>query len=1121
MKTIVMGVISLVCALSYGALSGSDAAWETVIEWSPKIGYDGTNTYKSGAPHNKDFFGTGGTKTKLVELTTDGATLPGSDGAAPDSNSLRLGRALSQTGTKNFWMQPVDLKGVNGASGVWGTDINADPYIYAVSNQQIKMSIKVSDINMASNQATNGKFVFNLWDKKKPDGSPNNNGNYIGLMIHDPNNGNQEHLRLSTYGTPNMFETGTLSNGTASNPAEQNKRVTAYYITPSNGSEVMSDSGSYTFDLRFDRVTGEYAVDVNGTQVLSGQMATNQNGIAGIDCYGWEFNNVSPGDSIDIESFSISSISEIVPVLEPVDVYYQLTSDGTNVFDTISGYTPNTNGNLLTQSSFANLGSEINWTNFIEVGNSVAWSASTPTVAGTNATRLTSIWDWKAEGSGGPGGGNDNVTNNGIVLTHGEDVWAAPGAGDFVQFGNTYTKFNIDHDVSLAALAGNGRVDQGHELGPVISIKDGGSLTVEGTTGNGYGLGWLDGLTQLGNWGNSNTAPYAMTLEVDGGNFTNPGKVNVAHAKAAGHLNMTTNGGTIAVGTLQVGHDAVYRSTGTVDIAEGSLTVDKLWVGMASPGVVNVPGGQLIVPTNGAIRIGSTRSNVTSSQHGASGVGTVNFNGSGLVDISGGTLNATSSNTFVNVGYDDNLAGGTNAVEALYGGSSKTAELRIRDGGTATFTAGNKLIVGRFSDAILTVATGGTLDVSGEVLSIGYGPANATMNITGGAITSTGRRIEVGGWGGGSAMVNMTGGTVTADSLVMQNAGGTNEAVSVFNQIGGTVNITGGEARFGLNGDAVYNVGGGNSTALLSVNPLSLTNAEGQSVDKINLSYNDYDSTLNILSNGVVQLKTITLDSVNFASDSPTDSAVLNLNEGGTFIVESNWGGAIGVTNGAAINISGGQILWRRGINAAVTDMQSKQNYISLTGGGSEAPEGSVEVFTDGDYTLFAYAYNPTNASYANGSEAYPNENYVRFVSVDNSSIAQSPYEQWVAGFAIDSLSVTTNDYDGDGVANILEYALGGDPTNSADVGQTETTGTMQKLGEEFDRLMLVHPRLKGDHGLTYTAEHVGNLVFGAWSPDGVVEEGVDSRGVMDMVTNSVPATNSAGFLRLKVQLAE
>ena len=38
---------------------------------------------------------------------------------------------------------------------------------------------------------------------------------------------------------------------------------------------------------------------------------------------------------------------------------------------------------------------------------------------------------------------------------------------------------------------------------------------------------------------------------------------------------------------------------------------------------------------------------------------------------------------------------------------------------------------------------------------------------------------------------------------------------------------------------------------------------------------------------------------------------------------------------------------------------------------------------------------------------------------------------------------------------------------------------------------------------------------------DDVVEEGVDTSGAMDMVTNSVPATNSAGFLRLQVELPE
>ena len=351
MKSFILGVLAFSCAISYGALSGPDAAWETQIEWSPQLGYDSAaGTYKSGTPWNKDLMGTGGNKTKLEELRTDGASLPGFDGAAADANSLRLGRAASQTSSKNFWMQPVDLKNVNGASGVWGTDIDADPYIYAVSNQQIKLSIKVSDINLSADPTKNAKFVFNLWDKKKPDGSPNANGNYIGLMIHDPNNGAQEHIRLSTYGTANMFETGTSSDGSNEAPQEQNKRVTAYLITPNDGTEVMGASGSYEFDLRFDRVTGEYAVDVNGTQVLSGQMATNENGIAGIDCYGWEFNNISPGDSIDIESFSISSISEIVPVLDPVDVYYQETSSGTNVFDSVNGYTPNTNGNVLSST---------------------------------------------------------------------------------------------------------------------------------------------------------------------------------------------------------------------------------------------------------------------------------------------------------------------------------------------------------------------------------------------------------------------------------------------------------------------------------------------------------------------------------------------------------------------------------------------------------------------------------------------------------------------------------------------------------------------------------------------------------------------------------------------------
>ena len=67
----------------------------------------------------------------------------------------------------------------------------------------------------------------------------------------------------------------------------------------------------------------------------------------------------------------------------------------------------------------------------------------------------------------------------------------------------------------------------------------------------------------------------------------------------------------------------------------------------------------------------------------------------------------------------------------------------------------------------------------------------------------------------------MSGGTIITDASLweIRKSGTTNSGVSTVNQTGGTVNITGGEARFGVRGDAVYNVGGGDSIALLSVNP--------------------------------------------------------------------------------------------------------------------------------------------------------------------------------------------------------------------------------------------------------------------------------------------------------------
>ena len=253
-------------------------------------------------------------------------------------------------------------------------------------------------------------------------------------------------------------------------------------------------------------------------------------------------------------------------------------------------------------------------------------------------------------------------------------------------------------------------------------------------------------------------------------------------------------------------------------------------------------------------------------QQGNASLPTIDMNGDGIVDISGGTFNATASNVQVTVGYDNSTTPETNRV----------AELKIRDGGTANFTAGNKLLIGRWSDGTVTVEDGGTLNLADETVAIGYGPGTGTLNVTGGTINQTGNRLSIGAYGQGVGIVNMSGGTINTDAIIMGDSqnGTTNSEFSTVNQTGGTVNITGGEARFGVRGDAVYNVGGGDSIALLSVNPTGATNAVGDALTRINLSYADNNSTLNILTNGVVQTQTITMDNVNTANDGVNDSAI-------------------------------------------------------------------------------------------------------------------------------------------------------------------------------------------------------------------------------------------------------
>ena len=92
-----------------------------------------------------------------------------------------------------------------------------------------------------------------------------------------------------------------------------------------------------------------------------------------------------------------------------------------------------------------------------------------------------------------------------------------------------------------------------------------------------------------------------MTLTVDGG-AVNAELIRVAHSKSGGTLNVN-NGGSVNVTDLVLGFDAHKYGVGTVNINDGDITADTVFVGRANEGILNIAGGALKINSEGRVRI--------------------------------------------------------------------------------------------------------------------------------------------------------------------------------------------------------------------------------------------------------------------------------------------------------------------------------------------------------------------------------------------------------------------------------------------------------------------------------------------------------------------------------------
>jgi hypothetical protein len=190
--------------------------------------------------------------------------------------------------------------------------------------------------------------------------------------------------------------------------------------------------------------------------------------------------------------------------------------------------------------------------------------------------------------------------------------------------------------------------------------------------------------------------------------------------------------------------------------------------------------------------------------------------------------------------------------------------------------------------------------------------------------------------------------------------------------------------------------------------------------------------------------------------------------------------------------------------NNVVIDVSSLG--IEITGGVHLVDDAGTNAVGGADFTLMFGTTEVTNSGFRLAS-----------VKVDLvSTIYQHPFDVWAADYELQFGE--TGDDDGDGLANLYEYAVGGNPTNPADKGYDVGIGSASGGGSNW--VEYLYARLTDpDSGISYMVVKKENLVFDTvWTNATAVETGADDLGNgYEMVTNQISVEADAKFISLEV----
>lgn len=416
------------------------------------------------------------------------------------------------------------------------------------------------------------------------------------------------------------------------------------------------------------------------------------------------------------------------------------------------------------------------------------------------------------------GQGSLNLTNGGVAINSGQPIMivgdgtaaasvSITGAGSQLTTANALSLgYNGSGSMTIAgggsAVTAFSYVGYDNSTG-TVAVNAGGTWTNQGSLLLGYGG---HGSLTISGGGQVTTAGAELGVEEPGPNVLGTGTLTVTGVGSS----------FVSSGNLNVGQDG----TGTLNILAGaSVTsgiLDSVGYGAQSTGMATV---------NGA---GSLWHNTNNLFVGNSGNGTLTISGGGTVQTqqggyigfnagSTGQVNVTGAGSQWNIALDGWVGfDGSGTLDITSGGAVSVGNdgLRIGSGGTGTATvdgAGSSLTstggiaIGGQSNGTLTVSNGGSVVTS--ALALAYGNGNATLNISGGTVT-TSSDLYV-SWDGGPGAVS----TVNLNN-------------------GGTLNVNGGAGMVylsdGVGGTGIVNIGGAPGAPALAPGILNAAGIEGE-----------------------------------------------------------------------------------------------------------------------------------------------------------------------------------------------------------------------------------------------------------------------------------------------------